>query len=415
MRRGYAVLDFETTGFSPKSGDRILEVGATYLDPVLVMTDYFETLINPMRDVGPTRVHGITASDVYDAPTFEEVAPQLLDLIEGCVLVGHNISFDLRFLEAELVRAGYTAPEFVAIDTMKLSRQLLPHMPSHKLADVARHFSLSVEDLCRAVDIDEHAAHSALGDVVVTAFALGGFYGMAGASTYWGAALDQAAGLVWPSHAPGRGKVKIRGQVSSAAGPGADTHSLTEVLAATRGGYAVARGDIEEYSRALDSVLNDRIVEDHELAELVARARELNLDSTRLDTLHRSYLDGVITRAWNDGVLTNAELEDIGKVAELVGLDPKSAIAAAKAQAESGGAALPAGSIVVLTGEMSLPRAQFEAALITHGFVPGKGVTKKTALVIAADDKTMSSKAKKARQYEIPVVGEAEGIQLLGL
>ena len=123
----------------------------------------------------------------------------------------------------------------------------------------------------------------------------------------------------------------------------------------------------------------------------------------------------MITRAWNDGVLTNAELEDIGKVAELVGLDPKSAIAAAKAQAESGGAALPAGSIVVLTGEMSLPRAQFEAALITHGFVPGKGVTKKTALVIAADDKTMSSKAKKARQYEIPVVGEAEGIQLLGL
>ncbi|MGO1715213.1 MAG: exonuclease domain-containing protein [Ancrocorticia populi] len=418
MRRGYAVLDFETTGFSPKCGDRVLEIGASYLSPELALSDCFETLVNPMRDVGPTRIHGITASDVYDAPTFEEVAPQLLDLIEGCVLVGHNISFDLRFLEAELTRAGYIVPEFVAIDTMKLSRRLLPDMPSHKLADVAERFELSVGELCRSLSIDEHAAHSALGDVIVTAFALGGFVGMASESKYWINALDQAAALSWPAHALGCQKLKVRGQGGIAGGAQAgppSPYSLADVITASHQSYAVSNGDVAQYSQMIDSVLDDRVVDEHELAELVARARELNLDSSRLDAIHRGYLDGVIERAWNDGILTNAELEDIGKVAELVGLDPQTVMVAAKAQADSGGPALPVGSIIVLTGDMTKPRAEIEAALIAHGFLPGKGVTKKTALVIAADDKTMSSKAKKARQYNIPVVSETEGLQLLGL
>ena len=72
------------------------------------------------------------------------------------------------------------------------------------------------------------------------------------------------------------------------------------------------------------------------------------------------------------------------------------------------------GSILVLTGEMSVERSLAEARILALGFLLGANVTKKTALVIAADPYTQSGKAKKARAYGIPVVGEADGFRLIG-
>src|SRR6218665_3448663 len=154
MRRGYAVLDFETTGLAPARGDRVLEVGAIYMDPNFNIDGGIETLVNPQRDVGPTRVHGITARDVLDAPTFDRVAPGLLDMLDGRVIVGHNISFDLRFLVAELEREGYIVPDFVAIDTLQVARTLLKSSPppSYKLHDLAGHLGYDIAELFDYVD-----------------------------------------------------------------------------------------------------------------------------------------------------------------------------------------------------------------------------------------------------------------------
>ena len=104
---GYTVIDVETTGLSPEGGDRIVELGVVYLSEDGHVQDKWCTLVNPGRDVGATRIHGITASEVSSAPTFAQLAPYVLRAVVGRTIVAHNASFDLRFLAAEMERAGF--------------------------------------------------------------------------------------------------------------------------------------------------------------------------------------------------------------------------------------------------------------------------------------------------------------------
>src|SRR5882672_3596764 len=97
---GFAVLDFETTGFDANHYDRVVEVGVVLLSSDGYIEDEWSTLLDPGRDVGPTDVHGICASDVRAAPTFAAIAPKLLKDLRKRVVVSHNISFELRFLGA---------------------------------------------------------------------------------------------------------------------------------------------------------------------------------------------------------------------------------------------------------------------------------------------------------------------------
>ena len=103
---GFAVIDVETTGFSPEV-ERIIEVGVVLLDPWGGQTGAFCTLVDPGRDPGPTHIHGISAEMLSGAPTFAAIHPYLADRLSGRVVVGHNVDdFDLSFIRAECRRAG---------------------------------------------------------------------------------------------------------------------------------------------------------------------------------------------------------------------------------------------------------------------------------------------------------------------
>lgn len=106
----FAVVDLETTGFSPLVGDRILEIGVVRIAGDGSTVDEYATLINPLRDVGPTHVHGITQEDVAQAPTFAEVVGDVLSRLAGVMFVGHNARYDRDFLAAELSSAGIFLP-----------------------------------------------------------------------------------------------------------------------------------------------------------------------------------------------------------------------------------------------------------------------------------------------------------------
>ena len=123
-----AVVDVETTGLSPKM-DRVVEVGVVLLDSRGEVEGEFETLVNPGRDVGPTGLHGISASDVVDAPTFSDLAPHLRSLLAGRVVVAHNALFDLRFLAREFGRAGLPIPLSPSLCTMRLAPLFLARAP----------------------------------------------------------------------------------------------------------------------------------------------------------------------------------------------------------------------------------------------------------------------------------------------
>ena len=107
----FAVTDCETTGLFPKRHDRLVEIAILRLDPRGKIVGEFESVINPERDVGPTHIHGLRSGDVLKAPTFQAIAGDILHWLNGAVLVGHNVHFDLRFLRSEFDRIGLELPD----------------------------------------------------------------------------------------------------------------------------------------------------------------------------------------------------------------------------------------------------------------------------------------------------------------
>ena len=102
----FTVVDFQTTGLAPSQGGRIIEVAVVRVEDGAVGQPW-ATLVNPGRDTGATFIHHSETSDVADAPTFAEIAPSLLSLLDVAVVVAHNAPFDEEFLAAELARAGF--------------------------------------------------------------------------------------------------------------------------------------------------------------------------------------------------------------------------------------------------------------------------------------------------------------------
>ncbi len=154
----FTVIDFETTGLSPKSS-RVIEVGLVKVKNLKV-TDTFSILINPMQHIpsGITMLTGITNSDVEKAPLFEDVAHKISEFISDSVLVGHNLKFDFSFLESEFNKAELILPEVHQLCTLKLSRKILPHLPNKSLGTVKSHLRIRHKN-----------THRALSDAIVTA------------------------------------------------------------------------------------------------------------------------------------------------------------------------------------------------------------------------------------------------------
>ncbi|MDE3719801.1 3'-5' exonuclease [Nocardiopsis sp. N85] len=102
----YAVLDTETTGLDPRTGARIVEIAVVRVRGDGTLLEEFTTLVDPRADVTGREFHGIGEGDVIGAPTADEVVPEVVRLLSGAVVVGHNLDFEQRFLTSELVPFG---------------------------------------------------------------------------------------------------------------------------------------------------------------------------------------------------------------------------------------------------------------------------------------------------------------------
>jgi DNA polymerase III subunit epsilon len=163
----FVVVDVETTGGSPWSGDRVTEVAAVYVDGGTV-APAFSSLVNPERPIPwhITRLTGIDDAMVRGAPTFRDLAGELAAHLVGRVFVAHNARFDFGFLDAEF---GRVAPTPLAsliraqLCTVRLARRLLGHLPRRNLDAVSHHYGVAIED-----------RHRASGDALATAHVLQG-------------------------------------------------------------------------------------------------------------------------------------------------------------------------------------------------------------------------------------------------
>ena len=146
----FAVVALATTGFSPDKGDRIVEIAIARVDARGAVLDEYATLVNPGRDVGPVFVHGISNSEVRDAPTFADIAGEILDRLDGAVVVMHDGAFVERFLDAEFARAGVQLPLAPALCSSWLARRTL-RTPDHTLRTLSRHAGRTTLDTTAAL------------------------------------------------------------------------------------------------------------------------------------------------------------------------------------------------------------------------------------------------------------------------
>ncbi|MBC5811540.1 MAG: 3'-5' exonuclease [Candidatus Eremiobacteraeota bacterium] len=152
----YAVVDVETTGFSPRD-DRVVEVACLILDRDGALIDEFASLVCPGRRIPyyASAVHGIHDADVADAPSLNALAPVLQAMVGDAVIVAHNAGFDRGFLPF------FDEREWLC--TMRLARRYFPHAPRH--TNQALRAYLGIRD----PRLENMTAHRALADVLVTA------------------------------------------------------------------------------------------------------------------------------------------------------------------------------------------------------------------------------------------------------
>jgi len=152
----YAIVDVETTG-SYASGNAITEIAICIHDGERPI-EWFESLVRPDRSIPMyiTGLTGITNEMVANAPTFAEIAPKIEELTRGKIFVAHHVHFDYTFVKSEFEFIG-KAFNRNKLCTVRLSRKLIPGLPSYSLGR-----------LCNHLDIEHTNAHRAMGDVKAT-------------------------------------------------------------------------------------------------------------------------------------------------------------------------------------------------------------------------------------------------------
>ncbi|MFO7871579.1 MAG: 3'-5' exonuclease [Kiritimatiellia bacterium] len=147
----FAAFDTETTGFSPRSA-RIVEIAAVKFRGGNILESR-SWLINPGIPIPESsrRVHGISDKMVADAPGFGAVFPEFIEFTEGAVLLAHNAGFDVRFLRAEIERAGLRPPANEVLDTLRLFRGWFPEAEAHNLRALVEHLGVKAASFHRAL------------------------------------------------------------------------------------------------------------------------------------------------------------------------------------------------------------------------------------------------------------------------
>lgn len=425
-RTGYAVIDVETTGLSPRS-DRVVEVGVVLLDSHGKPEHEWVSRINPRRPVGATHIHGITDADVAQAPVFEAVVPHLAGLLHGRALVAHNARFDSSFMKFEFGRANWSWPSVPMLCTLDASWHYLPHLDRRRLSDC-----------CWAAGLKVDGGHSALVDARATANLLAHYLhpGVPPSPLQEHRAIvGQATRVLWPTGAG-------MGRIADPSAPAQPTvraiprympplrvATLLETFTLTDALDEGATADALPYLEFLTEALEDGELSEQEQAALGEIAELYGLGDDGVAKAHRGFLRALAREAIEDGTITRAERKELHAVAELLGL-PKSAVKdlldgeeeARLATLSEGLKPLPSGwnfgeplrvgQRVAFTGCDDDERSRLEARAERAGVSVLSSVSRRTAMLVT-DGSFEGVKANAAAQLGTRVVLPSEFATLL--
>ena len=377
----YVAFDVETTGFN--KNDRIIEIGFVAFKEGKVLEEW-STLLNPLRDVGKTNIHGITSSMVSTAPLFQDVINDVFRMINGRVLIAHQFSFDARMLIQEFNRADTEGDLGKGFCTMIASRRLLSGTGD------------SLSETCAELGVATIKAHSALGDARMTMQIFQSLkedeQEVRTASVEYqksanpSRVLTREAFLREPDDALDRIK------------------AFTEKIP-----FPTSDEKFVAYLLLLNMAMQDLVISKNEQAELDHWANDLGVSKEEVQTLHRGYLDSFIQAALRDSVITIQEREMIELVGKALKLpvvipDVPQPIQANEENLSVGKRVCFTGAATGISGG-AISREDLEALAAKVGLHPVRDVTKKGCdILVAADTSTMSGKAKKAKEWGIPVI-----------
>ena len=293
LPREFAIVDLETSGLEP-SNSRIIEIAILLMNANGEVHEEYATLINPGNgQVGPTFLHHITEEAVATAPTFEEVAGDILSRLGNRIVVAHHAAFEDKFLASEFKRAGIKMPSLPTIDTLLLARQIAD-LPNYKMETVLQHYGVEGID-----------AHTALGDVRALAKILPRMLRESPSLMF---AVDHAE---LPSIQPsGRQKTRV---TNLRKGEKGWVSSLLEKLPESG---SEASSEVEsDYLNLLGQVLADGKIIGDEAKALGKLAGEAGLGSKQIKRLHTSFLNQIKAQAASDG---NVDAEELKKIEQII-------------------------------------------------------------------------------------------------
>lgn len=148
----FIAFDTETTGLNSNS-DRIIEIGAVKFDKTGIL-DKFETLVNPQKAIPAecSEINHITNEMIKDAPLTQKALKDFSDFIKDGILIAHNATFDLNFLNEELERAKLPLIKNKALDTLNFVRWAYPLLGKYNLQLMANLMGINIKNAHRAYD-----------------------------------------------------------------------------------------------------------------------------------------------------------------------------------------------------------------------------------------------------------------------
>jgi DNA polymerase-3 subunit epsilon len=381
------VIDTETTGVYPS--DRVVEVAVVTMALTGAVVDEWETLVDPERDVGPSWLHGVSASMIIGAPTFDQIAGSLAIRLQNAAIAAHNLPFDARMLHGEYARLGVDADLLGGFDTLRAT-------------------GCKLHVACERHGVAHGVAHRAIHDARATAQLL-----MLLADSLQPASRPAAFFTPVPPDS-GRCRPRDDDALLTAAPPG-----WLAALAA-RLDHSSAEPELRGYLDVLDRAMADLHLDAAERAGLRALAEDLGLDRIQTERANRRWLDDFIATACADGVVDAEEYDQLCRAAAVLGLDQDHVDRRMARQRTSAVAVALAGA-VCFTGEpvdprgRPIPRSRLEAHAGALGLKPVGSVTKSGCdLLVAADPASSSGKAAKARRYGVTIVSAADFLAARG-
>ena len=391
----FAVLDLETTGLDPREGARVCEIAIVRMRGDGVVLDEYSTVVNPGVPITNDRFHGVTDVLAASAPTFAQIAGDVLAYLGNAIVVSHNLDYEDRFLTAEFGRLGLDVRGVPGLCTLIMARSQLDHHV-YRLGEIA---SLITGEWPAAY-------HSALGDARALARTLATFLAEAPQRLSWAGPAPvplppyPRSGLIAP---------RAAGLRKGSEGWLANLVARLPLMAHPP---APRPREMAGYLALLRDALADGRILGEEAQRLAVLAARAGLTQTTARQVHERFLAELRSRAEADGVVTPAELRELQRAArELAATylihDLTAAAAADRARRNGplkGWRILPIGDTAELAEVVDFATG--------HGATVAVNVTKTVRLVVAADD-AGDPRIERALNAGIKVLNPADALRLL--